>query len=128
MNKILTEMDGKTITITILLSLYVIGILLCFASLCAARYSSELVLLFNYKVNPEAKKLWKELKFDNTSVRNKFIKFCLKENILNGESILIKAYQSKFWFTRIINDSESVELVREFWTLYRLDEITNGKI
>ena len=128
MNKILTEMDGKTITITILLSLYVIGILLCFASLCAGRYSSELVLLFNYKVNPEAKKLWKELKFDNTSVRNKFIKFCLEEDILDGKSIMIKAYQSKFWFTRIINDSESVELVRECWTLYRLDEITNGKI
>lgn len=119
-------MDGKTITITIILSLYVI---LCFASLCAVRYSNELVLLFNYKVNPEAKKLWKELKFDNTSVRNKFIKFCLKEGILNKESIMIKAYKSKFWFIRIINDSESVELVRECWTLYRkIDEITNGKI
>lgn len=119
-------MDGKTITITIILSLYVI---LCFASLCAGRYSNELVLLFNYKVNPEAKKLWKELKFDNTSVRNKFIKFCLKEGILNKESIMIKAYKSKFWFIRIINDSESVELVRECWTLYRkIDEITNGKI
>lgn len=126
MNKILTEMDGETITITIILSLYVI---LCFASLCAVRYSSELVLLFNYKVNPEAKKLWKELKFDNTSVRNKFIKFCLEEDILNEESIMIKAYKSKFWFIRIINDSESVELVRECWTLYRkIDEITNGKI